>query len=92
MVEAPGIEGGRPTPVSTILDQPRPDPSDNFGESSTSAEDPTPVSTILDQVQRNDVSFVTGALDQALAAFAAGDVDAARAVIEELRRALQATR
>ncbi|OGQ80388.1 MAG: hypothetical protein A2289_17595 [Deltaproteobacteria bacterium RIFOXYA12_FULL_58_15] len=60
VVEAPGIEGGRPIPVSTGFDLFRPDPSDNFGESSTSEGDPIPVSTILDPFQRNTVTFVTG--------------------------------
>jgi hypothetical protein len=88
MVEAPGIEGGRPIPVSTGFDLSRPDPGDNFGKSSTSEGDPIPVSTILDPFQRNTVTFVTGALDRALEALAAGDVEGARAVIEELRKTL----
>lgn len=88
MVEAPGIEGGRPIPVSTGYDPSRPDPSDNFGESSTSDEAATPVSTILDPFQRNTVTFVTGALDRALAALAEGGIEGARAVIEELRKTL----
>jgi hypothetical protein len=44
--------------------------------------------TILDPFQRNIVTFVTGALDRALEALAAGDVDGARKVIEEERKTL----
>jgi hypothetical protein len=92
VVEAPGIEGGRAIPVSTGLDPFRPDPSNNFGESSTAEGAATPVSTILDPFQRNFVTDVTGALDRALQALDAGDVEGARKMLEVLRQVLERSR